>query len=88
MTGITGNWYCGLHEFHEMAFVLHFLRKNDTFIDVGANVGSYTILAAVTGSNVISIEPIPSTFNYLKNNVSINNFTSNSVFLKGKVFLI
>ena len=27
MTGITGNWYCGLHEFHEMAFVLHFYEK-------------------------------------------------------------
>jgi len=40
MTGATGNWYCGLHEVHEMAFVLHLLRPGDHFLDVGANVGS------------------------------------------------
>lgn len=44
MTGATGNWYCGLHEYAEMAFVLHFLRDSDLFVDVGANVGSYTVL--------------------------------------------
>ncbi len=27
MTGATGNIYCGLHEFEDMAFVLHFLRS-------------------------------------------------------------
>jgi len=27
MTGATGNLYCGLHEFNDMAFLLHFLRK-------------------------------------------------------------
>ena len=27
MTGATGNWYCGLHEVDEMAFVLHLLHK-------------------------------------------------------------
>jgi hypothetical protein len=47
MTGATGNLYVGLHEFEEMAFLLHFLRPGDLFADVGANVGSYTILAAV-----------------------------------------
>jgi len=30
MTGATGNWYCGLHEVHEMAFVLHLLRGGST----------------------------------------------------------
>jgi hypothetical protein len=47
MTGATGNLYVGLHEFEEMAFLLPFLRRGDLFADVGANVGSYTILAAV-----------------------------------------
>jgi hypothetical protein len=42
MAGATGNWYCGLHEVEEMGFVLHFLREEDMFLDVGANVGSYT----------------------------------------------
>ena len=46
MTGATGNWYCGLHEVRDMAFVLHVLRRGEHFLDVGANVGSYTVLAA------------------------------------------
>ena len=74
MAGATGNIYAGLHEFEDMAFTLHFLRDGDTFADVGANIGSYTVLAsAVAGAYSISIEPVPSTFVRLKNNVSINN---------------
>jgi hypothetical protein len=46
MRGATGNVYVGLHEFEEMAFALHALRPSSRFIDVGANVGSYTVLAA------------------------------------------
>jgi hypothetical protein len=37
-TGFTGNIYCGLHEFQDMAFLLHFIDKDDLFIDVGANM--------------------------------------------------
>jgi len=46
MTGITGCIYSGLLEFEEMMFALHFLRADDLFVDVGANVGIYTILAS------------------------------------------
>lgn len=46
MTGATGNWYCGLQEYEDMSFVLHALRPGDLFVDVGANIGSYSILAA------------------------------------------
>lgn len=73
MTGATGNLYVGLHEFEEMAFLLHFLRKDDLFGDIGANIGSYTVLAsAVVKANSITVEPIPSTFKHLKNNIQIN----------------
>ena len=55
--GATGNLYVGLHEFEEMAFLLHFLRRGDLFADVDANVGSYTILAAVAvGTEAIAFE--------------------------------
>jgi hypothetical protein len=40
MTGATGNWYCGLHEVSEMGFVLHALRPDDHFVDVGANIAT------------------------------------------------
>lgn len=73
MTGATGNIYCGLHECHDMGFVLHFLRKDDLFIDVGANVGSYTILASgAAGAETICFEPVPQTFQHLLDNVYLN----------------
>jgi FkbM family methyltransferase len=73
MTGATGNYYCGLHEVSEMAFVLHALREGDLFVDVGANIGSYTILAAgAAGAEAISVEPVPSTFDRLLDNIRLN----------------
>ena len=71
--GATGNLYCGLLEFEDMAFVLHFLRDTDTFVDIGANIGSYTLLgASEKGAKTISIEPIPETFQLLEMNILIN----------------
>ncbi|MFT3755236.1 MAG: FkbM family methyltransferase [Pseudoxanthomonas sp.] len=76
MTGATGNWYCGLHEHEEMGFMLHFLRSDDAFLDVGANVGSYSILAAgAVGARVVSVEPIPMTFRRLERNVLLNGLS-------------
>jgi len=73
MTGATGNWYCGLHESAGMGFALHFLRSDDLFLDVGANIGSYSVLVAGgIGAKVISIEPIPETFANLQTNVTLN----------------
>ncbi len=73
MTGATGNIYAGLHEFEDMSFLMHVLRSEDVFVDVGANIGSYTILAgAAIGAKCVSIEPIPSTFYLLLDNVNIN----------------
>lgn len=73
LTGATGNLYCGLLEFDDMGFLLHFLRDKDLFIDIGANVGAYTILASgEVGASTIAIEPIPSTFKNLIENININ----------------
>lgn len=82
MTGITGCIYNGLLEFEDMMFLLHFLRKQDTFVDVGANVGVYTILASSEiGSKVISIEPIKKTFDILSQNVLLNKAQENVLLL-------
>jgi hypothetical protein len=60
MVGITGSIYAGLHEFEEMAFLLHFLSEEDTFFDVGANVGAYSILAGgVRDANCYSFDLCP-----------------------------
>jgi len=76
-TGLTGNLYVGLHEFQDMGFLLHLLRPEDLFVDVGSNAGSFTILASsVVKARSIAIEPIPDTFNRLQLNISSNNLTS------------
>lgn len=56
-----------------MAFALHLLRPGEHFVDVGANVGSYTILAAgAAHARVTAVEPIPGTFAHLQRNVALN----------------
>lgn len=81
-TGLTGNIYTGIHEFADMGFLLHFLRGGDTFVDVGANVGSYTILAgAVVGARTVAFEPVPSTYERLVANVRLNRLEEKVVLL-------
>ena len=71
--GIVGNIYTGLEDFEEMVFLLHFLRTKDVFMDVGANVGEYALLASgICRSRSIAIEPIPSTYDRLVANVKLN----------------
>jgi FkbM family methyltransferase len=73
MTGATGNVYYGLHEFPDMAFVIHFLRKGDLFVDIGANIGSYSILASgVARARSFAYEPVPATIRHLEDNVFLN----------------
>lgn len=63
----------GLPEFEAMAFAMHFLRANDRFVDVGANVGAFTVLAAgVAGATVTAFEASPDTFQMLKRNIGLN----------------
>ena len=76
MTGATGNIYTGLHEFPDMAFALHLLRKDDLFVDVGANIGSYTVLAASVGAKSISIEPIKNAYDHLMRNIHLNDISA------------
>lgn len=73
-TGLTGNIYTGLHEFPDMGFLLHFLRADDLFVDIGANVGSYTILAcSAVGARGVAFEPVPSTYKRLIENMRLNH---------------
>ena len=73
MTVATGNIYVGLHEFGDMMVPLHFLREGDLFLDIGANIGSYTILASgVCRAATWAFEPDPNTMRNLKRNIALN----------------
>ncbi len=69
----TGNFYVGLHELPDMSFVIHALRPDDFFVDVGANIGSFTTLASVvSGARCLSFEPTPITYARLTDNIRLN----------------
>lgn len=73
-SGVLGDLYTGLFEFSEMAYLLHVLRKDDVFYDVGANVGAYSLLACgVVGCKGYAFEPVPSTYVRLVENVRLNH---------------
>ncbi len=71
--GATGNYYLGLHEPESMAFVALMLRPGDLFYDVGANVGSFSLLAAgVAGADALALEPVPKAYAGLLENIAAN----------------
>jgi FkbM family methyltransferase len=73
MYGATQNVYCGLNDFEDMSFLVHYLRDSDIFIDVGANVGAYTVLAsAAAHAQTYAFEPSPAAIHSLRSNVEIN----------------
>lgn len=54
-----------------------FLKKGDTYVDVGANIGSLVLKAAsIVGvdGKVYGIEAHPKIFNFLNENVNINSY--------------
>lgn len=50
------------------------LRDGGLFIDVGANVGTYTIWAAELGAEVVALEPAEDTFALLRENIDLNGY--------------
>lgn len=67
--------YCNLPEYPEMKFLGKILKSNSVFIDVGANIGVYTILAAakIKKGKIYSFEPVASVLNDLYRNIHLND---------------
>ena len=71
--------YCRHFEANEREFLNRFLRPGDVFVDVGANIGLFTLIAAErTGlqGKVLAFEPTAKTFGRLVENVRLNKFTN------------
>lgn len=68
--------YCGLYDYDEMNFLLRYLRTEDQFLDIGANIGSYTLLAAskIRAGFIHSLEPLPKNYKRLQENLALNQF--------------
>lgn len=61
-------------DYREMLVWRQFLKPGDVFIDVGANVGSYSIWAAEQGAEVVALEPAEDTFALLSENIALNKY--------------
>lgn len=76
-------YYWGLWEPDETRIIESLLRKGDVFLDVGANIGYFTLAASVavgeTG-HVFSIEPVPPTAARLKENIALNGLRNVTVY--------
>ncbi|HJZ67478.1 MAG TPA: FkbM family methyltransferase, partial [Blastocatellia bacterium] len=69
--------YCRYFEAIERAFLNDFLRPGDVFVDVGANIGLFTLIAAICvgpKGKVFAFEPTTATFERLVDNVRLNDF--------------
>lgn len=51
--------------------------SQSTFVDIGANIGFYTLSLASAGAQVIAVEPNPKTLARLRYNAKLNDFGSN-----------
>lgn len=68
-------YYFGSYEAGTLHIINHCLRKGDTFIDVGSNIGVMSLFAAqLVGESgrVYAFEPAPDTFSILRENLRLN----------------
>jgi FkbM family methyltransferase len=70
-------WY-GFYEKESIQTWEKLIVKDSVVIDIGANIGYYTLIAAhkaINGS-VHSFEPVPTSFQALQKNISLNNLSN------------
>ena len=66
------NW-----EQNDLDFFSQIAEENKIFIDIGAWIGPYTLIAASMGMKVYAFEPDKVAFQELKKNIKLNNFKHN-----------
>lgn len=66
----------GYLNFEYSKIFVKLIKKLNSFFDVGANIGYYSLLAALENKkiNIVSFEPASGPLFYLKENIRINNF--------------
>lgn len=72
-------YFLGDYEKEEIDFLLGYLKPGGSFADIGANIGLFTLNGAkAVGKEgcVYSFEPLPSTFQKLREHISINHLSN------------
>jgi len=75
-SGTSGLVYANPLEWREIELWRRTLKPGDLFVDVGANVGSYTLWAIEFGASVVSVEPDPNSARMLRENLALNGYTA------------
>src|SRR2546426_1213516 len=69
-------YYFGVWEPHLTRWIAQRLAPGDTFVDVGANIGYFSLLASKVvrdSGTVVAIEPSPSIFSRMQSNLARNH---------------
>jgi FkbM family methyltransferase len=70
-------YFSGYYDWNKMLFMARYLRDGDGFLDCGANIGTYSLLAASCVGpygHVDAVEPFPLSVRRLRENVALNGF--------------
>lgn len=70
----------GTFEADEIALIQSCMIQTDVFVDVGANIGLYTCLAAMAGKQIIAVEPQLRNLNILYANLIENGYMKAEVY--------
>lgn len=71
----VGLWHTPNNRSSDYEFITTYLKEGDTYIDVGANIGTLVIPGAKTvgpSGKVVGVEPHPKIFSYLCDNIRLN----------------
>jgi FkbM family methyltransferase len=72
----------GIYEFQKQRHFVELVRKGDCVLDIGANVGLYSLLAsrlAGETGRVIAFEPLPANLDVLRRHLHLNRVTNVTV---------
>lgn len=72
-------YFTSRYDWDEMAFLERYLRPGDGFLDIGANIGTYSLFAAsITGpdARIDAFEPLPTCADRVRENFEINHLTN------------
>jgi FkbM family methyltransferase len=72
-------WMDGVYEPETLQFLKKHIAPDSVFVDVGANIGAFSIPLAHYAERVIAIEPSPQVLSYLKKNVALNHLSNVSI---------
>ena len=66
----------------ELNMIKNLVKENSVILDIGANIGWYSmnLPKLIPNVQIYSFEPVPETFDYLRQNIEINNLENIKIF--------